>query len=75
MVQGFRPLVREDPTCYGATEPVCHNPCGPWALGPTLPNTRSDGNEKPPAPRHKETPAAATGESPRAAVKTQSSQR
>ena len=30
-------LVREDPTCYGATKPVCHN-YGARALEPTSHN-------------------------------------
>ena len=32
---------------------MCHTHCSPWALGPTLPNNRSDGNEKPPALRQR----------------------
>ena len=41
-----RALVREDPTCCGATKPVHHN-CWAWALEPVLRNERSHCNEKP----------------------------
>ena len=33
----FRALVRENPTCRGATKPVCHNYWA-WALEPASPN-------------------------------------
>ena len=54
-----RSLVREDPTCCGATkptrhnywacalEPGSHNYWSPWALEPVLSNRRSHCNEKP----------------------------
>ena len=55
-VQGtrVRALVREDPTCRGATKPVCHNylVCAPQLLKPArlepvLRNKRSHCSEKP----------------------------
>ena len=39
-------LVREDPTCRGATKPVRHT-TEPGRLEPVLPNKRSHRNEKP----------------------------
>ena len=49
-----RALVREDPTCRGATKPVRHNYCAcvpqllkPARLEPVLRNKRSHCNEKP----------------------------
>ena len=49
-----RALVREDPTCRGATKPVCHNYWAhvpqllkPTRLEPVLHNKRSHHNEKP----------------------------
>ena len=55
-----RSLVREDPTCCGATKPVCHNYWAcvlqllkPVCLEPVLRNKRSHRNEKP-AHRNKE---------------------
>ena len=39
-------LVREDPTCRGATKPVHHNYCA-RILQPMLCNKRSHNNEKP----------------------------
>ena len=75
----FQALVQEDPTCCGATKPVRHNY---WAcalerlcLEPVLHNRRSHRNEKP-AYHNKELPPLATiRESPRAAMKTQRSQK
>ena len=55
-VQGtrVRALVREDPTCRGASKPVCHNNwphvpqlVKPACLEPVLRNKRSHRNEKP----------------------------
>ena len=77
-----RALVREDPTCRGATKPVRHNYWAhepqllkPACLEPMLRNKRSHHNEKP-AHRNEEWPRlTATRESPRAATKTQRSQR
>ena len=52
-------LIREDPTCHGATKPVCHNSwacaleprsCNSWSpstLEPVLSNKRSHCSEKP----------------------------
>ena len=40
-----QPLVREDPTCRGATKPVRHNYWGS-ALEPVLRNKRSHRNEE-----------------------------
>ncbi|KAJ8776263.1 hypothetical protein J1605_015561 [Eschrichtius robustus] len=52
-MQGTRvqALVREDPTCHGATKPMCHNygACAlepPTRLEPMLRNKRSHRNEK-----------------------------
>ena len=87
-------LVREDPTCREATNPVCHNywACALeptshnyWACMPQLPkpaclepvlcNKRSHRNEKP-THRNEEQPLlAAARDSPRAATKTQHSQK
>ena len=75
-------LVWEDPTCRGATKPMCHN-C--WAhvpqllkpapLEPMLCNKRSHHNEKPAHHNKESTPLAATRESPCTATKTQRSQK
>ena len=47
-----RSLVREDPTCCGATKPMCYLACVPQLLKPAyleplLLNKRSHHNEKP----------------------------
>ena len=83
-MQGTRvhPLVREDPTCHGATKPVRHNYWAcvlqllkPAHLEPVLRNKRSHCSEKP-VHHNEESPLlAATRESPRAATKTQRSQK
>ena len=89
-----RAPVREDPTCRGATKPVCHNywACALesasynyWAhmsqllksvhLEPVLCKKRSHRNEKPVHRNEESPPLAATRESPRAATKTQRSQK
>ena len=89
-----RSLVREDPTCLGATKPVHHNY---WAcaLGPPshncwspratttearVPRAHAPQQEKPPqwearAPQWRVALLRATRESPRAATKTQCSQK
>ena len=75
-----RALVREDPTCHGATKPAIHNYWArvpqllkPAHLEPVLGNKRSHRNGKP-AHHNEEYPLlAATRESPRAATKTQRS--
>ncbi|KAJ8776863.1 hypothetical protein J1605_015040 [Eschrichtius robustus] len=48
-VQGtrVRALVREDPTCRGATKPMCHNFRACALEPPVLRNKRSHRNEKP----------------------------
>ena len=80
-----RALVREDPTCRGATKPVHHNywaraararapqPLKPVHLEPVLHNKRSHCNEKHARHKEEQPPLAATRESPRAATKTQRS--
>ena len=89
-----RALVREDPTCRGATKPVrhnywacalepaTHNDCAcvpqllkPVRLEPVLRNKRSHRNEKPTHHNEEKPLLAAPGESPRAATKTQRSQK
>ena len=60
-----RALVREDPTCRGATKPVVPQLLKPARLEPVLRNKRSHHNEKP--------PLATTRESPHASTKTQRS--
>ena len=103
-MQGTRvpALVREDPTCHGATKPVApqqekptnnywacarepvshsywaHEPqlLKPARLEPVLRNKRSHHNKKPVHHNEEEWPTlAATRESPRAATKTQRSQK
>ena len=69
-----RALVREDPTCRGATKPVHHNY---WAR---VPRAHAPQQKKPlqwEAPHHNEEQPllTATRESPRAAMKTQDSQK
>ena len=70
-----RALVQEDPTCRGATKPMCRNY---WACAPQL--LKPARLEKPPqweahAPQQRVAPPlAATRESPRTATKTQCSQ-
>ena len=57
-----RPLVREDPTCHGATRPVSHNGCSLRSRAP------APEQEKPRSRRTAEgAPLTATGESPRVA--------
>ena len=82
-----RALVPEDPTCHRATKPVSHNyqacalePMSPnyWslrALEPVLCNKRSHHNEKPVHCSEEKPRLAATSKSPRAATKTQCSQK
>ena len=89
-----RALVWEDPTCRGATKPVCHNylACSLeptshnyWAHAPqllkparlelVLRNKRGHRNEKPVHRNEEQPPLAAARESPRAATKTQHSQK
>ena len=65
-------LVREDPTCRGATKPVRHN-YWPCALEPVLCNKGSHCNEKPAHRNEEQPPPTAARESPRAAAKTQCS--
>ena len=77
-----RALVREDPTCRGATKPVRHN-CSalvpqllkPAHLESVLHNKRSHLNEKPVHRNKEQPPLTATRESPHAATKTQCSQK
>ena len=69
-----QPVVRKDPTCLGAAEPV------PQVLQPTCPRTsalqpRSHCSEKPVPSNQGEPPLAAAEESPRAATRTQHSQK
>ena len=83
-MQGTRvwALVREDPTCRGATKPVRLNY---WAHMPQLPKTTDlepvlCNKEKPPqwearAPQRRVAALTTTRESPRAATKTQHSQK
>ena len=75
-------LVWEDPTCRGATKPVRHNYLAhapqllkPARLEPVLHNNRRHRNEKPAHSNEERPPLAATRESPRAATKTQHSQK
>ena len=87
-------LVREDPTCRGATKPIHHNywacalepvnhnywACMPQLLKPVhlepmLCNKRSHRNKKPVHLNEEQPLLAATRESPRAATKTQHSQK
>ena len=89
-----RALVQEDPTCCGATKPVCHNYLAwalepvthnywahvlqllkPACLEPVLRNKRGHRSEKPAHRNEEQPPLAATRESPRAATKTQRSQK
>ena len=77
-----RALVWEDPTCRRATKPVRHNYWArvpqllkPMRLEPVLRNKRSHRSEKPVHHKEEEPPLAATRESPRAATKTQHSQK
>ena len=74
-------LVQEDPTRCKATKPVhnywAHMPqlLKPACLEPVLCNKRSHCNEKPTHRNEEWPPLAATRESPRAATKTQHSQK
>ena len=75
-------LVQEDPTCRGATKPVCHNYWAhtplllkPAHLEPMLHNKRSHRNEKPAYHNEEWPPPTTTRESPHAAMKTQHSQK
>ena len=83
-------LVWEDLTCCRATKPVRHNYWSPQAttteackprllklthLEPVLRNKRSHRNEKPVHRKEEQPPLAATRDSPRAAMKTQRSQK
>ena len=75
-------LVLEDPTCRRATKPVRHNYWDrmpqllkPACLEPMLHNKRSHCNEKPVHLNEEEPPLTAARESPRAAMKTQHSQK
>ena len=84
-----RSLVREDPTCRGATKPMRHNyrACAleptscvpqllkPACLEPVLRNKRSHLNENPTHRNEEQPPLAATRESLRTATKTQRSQK
>ena len=77
-----RALVREDPTCHGATKPANHNYWArepqllkPARLEPVLRNKRSHHDEKPAHRNEEQPPLAATRESLRAAPKTQRSQK
>ena len=77
-----RALVREDPTCRGATKPVRHNYWAhmlqllkPVCLEPVLCNKRNHRNEKPTHRNEEWPPLTATRESPRVATKTQCSQK
>ena len=83
-MQGTRvqALVREDPTCLGATKPVRHNYWGrvpqllkPMLLDPVLHNKRSHRSEKPVHHNEEYPLLTTTRESPRAATKTQHSQK
>ena len=63
-------LVREDPTCRGATGPVRHNywsPCSTTGEATAMRGPRTANEEWP--------PLGATRESPRIATKTQRSQK
>ena len=73
---------REDPTCCGATTPVRHNYWAhvpqllkPACLQPVLHNKRGHYNEKPVHHNIEYPSLVATRESPRAAAKTQRSQK
>ena len=77
-----RAWIREDPTCRGATKPVRHNYWSPHATSPEAhaPTACALQQEKPVqwearAPQCRVAPLTATRESPRAATKTQSSQK
>ena len=61
-----RPLVWEDSTCRGATEPVCHNHRSLGSPEPLFPNKRS---------HHDEGPRVATGEKSVCSNKIQRSQK
>ena len=92
-VQGtrVRPLVQEDPTCQGATKPVCHNywacalqplshnywACVPQLLKPThLEPLLHKRSHHNEKPKHEEKPSLASArESPCTATKTQRSQK
>ena len=95
-VQGtrVRALVREDPTCRGATKPMRHNywTCAlepvsrnywarvpqllkPTRLEPVLRNKGKPQQWEARAPQRRVAPARQTRESPRAATKTQRSQK
>ena len=83
-IQGtqVRALVREDPTCRGATNPVCHNYWAhvlqllkPARLKPMLHNKRSHRNEKPTHHDEEQPLLTATRESSHAATRTQCSQK
>ena len=75
-----RALVREDPTCRGATKPVCHNywacalelaSCNYWAWVPQL---LKPAHLEPMHCNEEQAPLAAIRESPHTAMKTQHSQ-
>ena len=72
----FQSLVWEDPTRHGATKPMRHNY---WAHAPQLlsPHATTTEGRMPRArvPQQEKTPLTATRESPRAAMKTQHSQK
>ena len=77
-----RALVQEDPTRRGAAKPVRHNYWSrvpqllkPARLNPVLHNERSHRNEKPAHRSEEQPPLTTTRESPRAATKTQHSQK
>ena len=63
-------LAREDPTCLGVTNPMCHNYWA-WVPRACVYNKRSLCNEKPVHHNEEESHLAATRESPCTAVKTQ----
>ena len=69
-VQG---LVREDPTCRGATGPVSHSYWACASLEPVLRNKRGRDSERAAHRDEEWPPLAATRESPRTETKTQHS--
>ena len=68
------PLVEEDPTCHGATWPMCHTTTEPTALEPMLRNKRSHHNKQPVRCHGEQPSLAETRESLPTATKTQRSQ-
>ena len=70
-----RSLIQGNPSCLGATKPVCHRSWSPRALKPVLHKNRSYWHKKPPHCNEEQPLLAATRESQYATTKTQHSQK